>query len=277
MTMLKTLDFAKQSNITADLDDLPTLLAAGIIAYVAETLLHEAAGHGGMCLAQGHQFTVLAPLWMRCSDFTLPMVAAGPSVNVIAALASFAALRFGKPAHPVIGLLLWLSFAFNALVACGYLGVGAATGFGDWPALFASVDPSFVWRLPAAIVAVAGYLFCLGVAGSLFRQLGGSGSGGQARLWRRAVWPAAGAAIVACLAEIVGRRLQIMPMLLALGCTLAVGFSLTTLSDGLSRTRVGDINLGPVTRAPWLIGLAAVVTAGFVFAIGPGLELARIF
>jgi hypothetical protein len=239
--------------------------------------MHEAAGHGGMCLAQGHHFTVLAPLWMRCSDFTLPVVAAGPAANVIAALACFAALRFRTPARPVIGLLLWLSFAFNALVACGYLGVGAATGFGDWPALFASVDPSFVWRLPAAIVAVAGYLWSLGVAGSLFRQLGGSDSGGQARLWRRAVWPSVGAAIVACLAEIVGGRLQIMPMLLALGCTLAVGFSLTTLSDGLYRTRAGDINRGPITRATWLIGLAAAVAAGFVFAIGPGLELDRLF
>ena len=68
-----------------------------------------------------------------------------------------------------------------------------------------------------------------------------------------------------------------MPMLLALGCTLAVGFSLTTLSDGLFRVRAGDTNLGPVTRANWLIGLAAVVGTLFVFAIGPGLNLTRVF
>ncbi len=279
MTAIQPLDHTARppADSAAPRDDIPTLLAAGVLAYVAETMLHEAVGHGGVCLAQGHQFAMLAPLWMRCSEFTKPMIAAGPGANLLAALLCFAALRWLRLARPLVGLLLWLSFAFNALVACGYLAVGAATGFGDWPVLFARVDPAFLWRMPAALTAVVGYYVCLGVAGSLFRRLAGSGRTAQARLWRRAVWPATGAAVVACLAEITGGRFQVMPMLLALGCTLAVGFSLTSLSDAVVGMRPGDGELGPVARSPVAIALAMLVATGFVFAIGPGLNLTKLF
>jgi hypothetical protein len=274
MTLIQPIDRARPALADAmpQRDDTPTLLAAGVLAYVAQTMLHEAVGHGGVCLAQGHRVTMLAPLWMRCSDVTKPMVAAGPAANVLAALLCLAALRVLTPRHPVAGLLLWLSFAFNALVACFYLAVGAATGFGDWPALFARVDPSFLWRMPAALIAVLGCYLCLGLAGGLFRRLAGHGPVAQARLWRRALWPATGAATVACAAEIVGGRAGLVPLLLALGCTLAVGLSLTSLSDAVFRVRPGDRDLGPVGRSFPLIVLAVAVAAGFVFAIGPGLD-----
>jgi hypothetical protein len=260
----------------AQADDTPTLIAAGILSYVVETMLHEALGHGGVCLAQGHRFTLLAPLWMRCSDVTPLMVAAGPAANVLAALICFGALRLFRPAHPVMALLLWLSFAFNALVACGYLAVGAATGFGDWPALFAHVDPAFLWRMPAVLIAVFGYYLCLGVAAWLFRRQAGHGPRAQARLWRRAVWSASGAAFVACAAEIAGGRAQPMPLALALGCTLAVGFSLTSLSDAVFRVGPADADLGPVARSPVLIALALAVALVFVILIGPGFDVTKL-
>ena len=257
-------------------DDVPTLMAAGVLAYVLETLLHEAAGHGGVCLASGLRFTMLAPLWMRCSAFSRPVVAAGPAANLLAAIAFAVVLRWRRPAGPLASLLLWLGFVFNALVACGYLGVGAITAFGDWPALFAWVSPPMAWRAPASLLAAAGYYGGLRVAATLFRRFSGGAGVAEASLWRRCMAPAAGAAIVACGAELAGGRLQPTPLLLALGCTLVVGFSMTSMMDAMHQPRVTDHDSGPVVRAPWLITAAIAVGLGFMIFIGPGLDLTRL-
>ena len=254
-------------------DDLPTLMAAGIIAYLAETLLHEAVGHGGVCLAQGHRFTMLAPLWMRCSVSTTLLVAAGPGANVVAALICFTMLRLAPPRRALPGLLLWLGFTFNALVASGYLMVGALTGFGDWPALFADVDPPFLWRVPASLAAFAATYVCLETAASLFRRLAGSGGLARRRLWRRASgplparrsspvrrnWPAARSARCPCFWRWAARWRW--------------GFSLTSQTDGLSLAQAADRDAGPVARSGWLIALAAMAGAAFIILVGPGLDL----
>jgi hypothetical protein len=254
-------------------DDIPTLLAAGVVAYVAETMLHEAAGHGGACVVSGLHFTMLAPLWMRCSAFSPAVVASGPAMNVLAACVSFLALRFAPMRQPVAALLFWLSFVFNALVACGYLAVGALTGFGDWPALFAWVDPPWAWRVPAAFIAAASSYVCLLVAASLFRRFAGSGAVARSRLWRRAMWPACGAAAVACLAEIVGGRWQLVPLMLALGCTVVVGFSLTSMDGAVAVEGDDATDLGPFARSVWLVAAGLAVGVGFVLVVGPGLDL----
>jgi hypothetical protein len=254
-------------------DDTATLLAAGVLAYVTETLAHEALGHGGVCLATGKTVLLVAPLWMRCSDVLAPMVAAGPAANAIAAACCAALLWLRPPTRPVLALLLWLGFAFNVLVAAGYLGVGALTGFGDWPFLFAGVSPPLAWRIPAGCIAIAAYAGCLSLAAALFRRQAGVGALARTRLWRRSMAPAAGAALVACLAEIYGGRAQPGPLLLALGCTLAVGLSLTNLDNAVARETTGSRDLGPVPRTPWLIAVGLAAGTLFVLIIGPGLKL----
>jgi multisubunit Na+/H+ antiporter MnhC subunit len=254
-------------------DDTVTLMAAGVLAYVGETLLHEAVGHGGVCLASGLRFTMLAPLWMRCSEFSPAVVAAGPAANVLAGAAFMAILLWRRPAGALWSLLLWLGFVFNALVACGYLGVGAATGFGDWPVLFDAVSPSLAWRIPAILVAVAAYYACLRAAARLFRRFSGSGAAAAARLWRRAMLAGAGAAIVACAAEVIGGRAQPLPLLLALGTTLVVGFSVTSMNTAVMAPQAGDLDQGDVGPSRWVIVASIVVAVGFVSAIGPGLNL----
>jgi hypothetical protein len=257
----------------SDADDTATLLAAGVLAYIAETMLHEAGGHGVVCIAGGGHVTLLAPLFMRCSQTGLAMIAAGPLANVVGAALVWAALRWARRLTPLAGLLLWLSFAFNALVACGYLFVGAATGFGDWPALFAWVDPPIAWRLPAALCAAGLYIGCLFLAAWRFRALAASGDRARARLRRRALIPAAGAAVMACAAELAGGRMSPMPLLLALGCTLAVGYSLTAMDGSLAAPHSGDRDLGPVPRKWWFVALAIAVAAWFVVVVGPGWRL----
>lgn len=256
-------------------DDAATLLAAGILAYVGETMLHEAVGHGGACLAGGAHITLLAPLFMRCSDSFAALTAAGPAANIAGAFLYWCVLRFAPPRSAIIGLLLWLSFAFNALVASGYLFVGASAEFGDWPALFDWVSPSVFWRLPAAVIAAAGVTVSLFLAAGRYRALASHGEAHPGRLRRRTHLPAAGAAVVACLAEIVGGRAQIMPLLLAVGCTLGSGLGMGAIEDSVRAPLSGDRDLGPVFRSPALIGAAFVVGLVFVAVIGPGLVIQK--
>jgi hypothetical protein len=256
-------------------DDTLTLMGAGVLAYVGETLTHEAVGHGGMCVALGLHVTRLAPLFMRCSAFSSAVVAAGPAANVVAAGLFLTVLLLARPARPLWSLLLWLNFVFNALVACGYLAVGAATGFGDWPVLFGGITPSIVWRLPAILVAVAAYYGCLRLTAISFRLFSGSGPVAATRLRRRSILPGSAAAIVACAAELAGGRAQILPLLLAVGTTLMVGLSVTLMDNAVLTPGTNDIDHGFIGPSRWLVTASIMLGIGFVLVIGPGLDPTR--
>jgi hypothetical protein len=91
-------------------------------------------------MLDGGHLTALAPLWMRCSVHTIPMVIAGPAFNFVAGGLCAAILRLRKRSD-TLGYFLWLSCGFNLLVACRYLIVGGVTTFGDWGVVFAYVQP----------------------------------------------------------------------------------------------------------------------------------------
>ncbi|HEY5106028.1 MAG TPA: hypothetical protein VII73_04545 [Caulobacteraceae bacterium] len=257
---------------SAPRDSLSALLCLGVLAYVGETLLHEAVGHGGMCLATGGRVTALAPLWMRCSVVTPVMILCGPAINFFAGGLLFAVLRYAPPSGAAAREFLWLSFAFNLLVAFGYLVVGGASGFGDWGVLLAGVRPAILWRLPAVLVGAAGYYAALIVAARLYGRLNGAGAFAQGRLLGRTLVASAGAAIVACAAEIAGGRLAAGPLVLALGCTLAVGASLTRIG-GFTRARnPGQATLTPIRASPWLLAAGVAVALVFIFVVGPGFD-----
>ncbi len=55
-----------------------TLAALGVLAHVAQTMLHEAGGHGVACMFEGGRVEMIAPLFMRCSVAAPAIVAAGP-------------------------------------------------------------------------------------------------------------------------------------------------------------------------------------------------------
>lgn len=240
-------------------DSILTLMAVGVLAYVGETPGHEALGHGGACLATGGGITALAPLWMRCSVQTPVMVLAGPGWNAVAALV-FAAWVAGRSRLGATGLFLWLSCAFNALVACGYLLVGATAGFGDWPALLGQAQPAWAWRLAAGAAGLAGYGLSLRALAGLYARMAG-----PERLRWRTVLPSAAAAAVALAAEVLAGRGQAATIALVLGCTLFVGWTLSvTGAKRASATQDAPIPLHP----GWVIAGVAT-SAAFIFWIGP--------
>jgi hypothetical protein len=140
--------------------------------------------------------------------------------------------------------------------------------------LLSWVQPSIAWRLPAGLIAAAGFYASLRISAELFREFGGSGDLARLRLRWRAMAAGASGCGVACAAEIVGGRVDLMGLLLAVGCTLVVGFSLASMDGTVTEAGARDNNRGAVRRSHALIGAAVVVAVVFIGIIGPGLHLA---
>jgi len=251
-------------------DDLATTLAIGVAASVAQFVVHELVGHGAACVLVGGRILAVAPLWMRCSVDHRLMVLAGPMANVVAGGLCWVILRSAPPRGPASRLFLWLSIAFQWLVAAGYLAVGAASGFGDWPVILPALT---FWpaRLAAIVVAAGAYVLVLRALARLGVQRFGRSLVEGSRLERVALLPGLAAGAVAVLAELVGRRFQPLGLVLAIGCTAVVGWSLMVmprLVRPISTDRDSDL---PVPRSlPWIFAGAAAAV-GFLALVGPAL------
>jgi hypothetical protein len=248
-------------------DDLATTLAIGVAASVAQFVIHELVGHGSACLMVGGRILAVAPLWMRCSADHRLMVLAGPMANLAAGAVCWAILRASPPRTAAVRLFLWLSIAFQWLVAAGYLAVGAASGFGDWPVILPALS-AWPARLAAIVVAAGGYLLTLRALARLGVQRLGASLLEEARLRRVGLFPALAAAAVVVLAELVGRRLHPLGLALALGCTAVVGWSLLALPRFVPPKEARDAHF-PVRRSLGWIASGAAVAVGFIALFGP--------
>ena len=253
-------------------DDLATICSIAVVAYICETLGHELLGHGLVCKALGGDITALAPLWMRCSIQSKLMVAAGPCLNFLVAGAGFLLVR-RRTGFTALNYFLWLLCAFNLLVACGYLMVGGATGFGDWGVLFNAINPAWLWRAPAVLVGLAGYLLGLRVLGGLYGNLTWRHDLGNAVLWRRTLLPGLAAGLVACLAEVASGARAPGGLVLPIGCTVFVGWSLMSISKSGRPPSDSDLSQ-TVPLTPGWIGTGLVLALLFVLVIGRGASLA---
>jgi hypothetical protein len=242
------------------------MAAIGLLAYAGETVGHELIGHGGVCVLSGGQVTALAPLWMHCSVQTIPMVAAGPLFNFIAA-AFFATVLRWRQGSDTWSYFFWLSASFNMLVACGYLLVGGATTWGDWGVVFADVKPAWGWRAGLIIAGLAGYVFGLRLLGSLYARFAGHTGFDAQVLRRRALLPGAAAAIMACAAEVVGGRFTVGTIGLSLGCTLFVGWSLRFIKE--PKAPSAGTAVDPTVRGGGWLLVAAIIAGVFIAIVGP--------
>ena len=251
-----------------EVDDLATTVAIGVMASVGQFVVHELVGHGTACVLVGGRILAVAPLWMRCSVDHRLMVLAGPMANLVAGGVCWALLRGAPPRSPASRLFLWLSIAFQWLVAAGYLAVGAASGFGDWPVILPALSAWSV-RLAAIVVAVGGYVLALRALARLGVQRFGPSLVEESRLERVALLPALAAGAVAVLAELVGHRFQPLGLVLAIACTAVVGWSLLAVPRFAGPTptdRIGDVAIP--RSLGWILGGAAAAL-GFLGLVAP--------
>jgi hypothetical protein len=199
------------------------------------------------------------------------MVAAGPAMNFVCGAVAWLALQPRQASTGTARYFLWLTLAFNWLVAAGYLLVGAATGFGDWSVMLQRIQPSWHWRLPVGVGALLLYYGFRRVAGRELTRLTGIAKPNAATLGRLVLVPTGAAAVVALAAQAYGQGSDPLGLALAGGSTIFLGLTLLGIEgrngDG---PRTIDESRLHIKRSPAWLAVALLVAAAFVLLIGPG-------
>ncbi len=255
-------------------DDVLTLAAIGIMAYVCCDLLHELAGHGGVCLATGGRPASLSTIHFQCLGGWQPLIcAAGILVNLITGILLWLILRRMRAASVHTRYFLWLSMAYNLFTGWGYVVTSSLTNSGDLANALRGVSPEFHWEAGMALVGSIFYFGSVWVTTMEVHSFIGSDE--AARLWRLILVPYFAAAFVACSAGAFNSILAMPQVLIsAISTTLgAWGFLLLPLFFLLPWVRNTRIACpAPVTRNLGWVITAAVVAVIFVAVIGPGMR-----
>ena len=141
--------------------DAPTVVAIGLFVWVAVSLLHEGVGHGGACVVVGGQPAAISTTEFRCDNVAgwsyRVVVAAGSTLNLIAAALGLAALRMITPLAPTPLYFLWLFICTNLFHAGSYMLIGPFLSYGDWSHFVQGFQPELLWKL---LVTALGYGIC---------------------------------------------------------------------------------------------------------------------
>ena len=221
-------------------------------------LAHEAVGHGGACLVNGGEITLLSVIWFRCSLAGISIDLAGPLAGLIGGLSglTLAALGPGSALRVrLFGLLLgsfglfWFSAQMVSQTICG---------IDDW-------QIAATWPIGLRVAAVTSGVVVYGSMVRLAWWLARSISRGPSR-WRRFLTPyAAGVlGLVAC----ASLRLNDGS---ALETVRAVGLAPLGYLWAVTRPSMANSTNGHIDRSwPWIIsGLVGLVL--YAIAFGPGL------
>jgi hypothetical protein len=244
-------------------NDLWTVAATGVIAFVLADVAHEVVGHGvGFLLAGGRAgvltTTRLIETQVLGDRGGLLFDLGGPAGNLACAGLAWWGQRLLRGEHARARLMLWQTMCFSLFWAFGYLLFCGVVARGDWYGLVARLPFPWIWR---AVLFVSGFLLyraAINLADREMRWLGGR----KRRLGAITYW--AGGAI-ACLGPALDPRGAMEMWNSGALSSLAGAVGLLRLAGGDAGERVA--------RRSWAWMLAAlVVGAWFVLQLGPGIR-----
>ncbi len=268
---------AKQSG--PSLPDLPTVTAIALVAYAVSNVLHEAAGHGGACLALGGKPLVLSSVHFECGDQAMSalavrgVAAGGTIVNFIAGVLALAVFKTVNPSRkPHVAYFLWLFTTLNLLSGAGYFLFSGVGGIGDWAEVARGVMPAIVWRPAMAVFGGALYFLLARQSALWLRSLAGCGelSMRRSKLFTVPAYFAGG--VLYCVAGLFN---PVGPILIAISAAAASFGGASGLLWLTSFLRRGDYSAAPaeLDRSYVWIVAGCVVSLIFVAILGPGIHL----
>ena len=266
------------SHSAAGEDDLISVAAIGVLAFISTDIAHEVVGHGiGLLIAGGrsgiltttrliYEFQLPNPTW-RIFDI------GGPAGNLIWAGACFLAQRLIHRTAPGLRLFLWTSMSFSLLWECGYLMKCGVTGNGDWMALTEGLTPAWVWRALIFVVGLALYRGAVSLTSSeLHFVISAKAAQWRSRVVRLLLTLCSAGGLIACAGPIFDPRGRIEMLNSGALSSLAswVGLFAVPFLFALH----SDKNLAavsPLRRSTPVILLAAAALVSFVAILGPGI------
>ncbi len=154
-------------------DDVPTLVAIGLLVSIVASLAHEALGHGVGCLVDGGHITLITFLVFRCAGAGALADGGGP-VGVI--VTGCIALAIAAAARRRPSLLRLFLFNFGTLVllwACGQAIKETFDGSDDWAHVATDLGWPNAWHLMVGAIAVLGYATVVRLSSRLGRVIAG--------------------------------------------------------------------------------------------------------
>lgn len=247
-----------------DIDDPATLVAVGVLAATLAAAAHEALGHGGACLAQGGEVTLLTSIYFHCRGAGDLTDAAGPLGSLAFGAAAFGALRAWPRADAALRLFLATCAAVGLFWFFGQLARDAALVVDDWA--FAARSAPVGWTLAA--LGVLGYAATVRLLAAPTQALAGAS---RRETLRRLLVPWAAAAASAMLAGALwrgDRPAGVWEGFLTLGVA-PLGY----LLDVRRAARQPSPGAAIPRSWPWILAAAAAYAA---FALTQGLGLGRL-
>jgi hypothetical protein len=156
------METAKKTNIPLD---LLTIMAIGIVSFILKNVLHEAVGHGGVCLLVGGTPLALSTAhfdfgYASVSESGIRWVAAGGTIiNFIAAFIFWLMFRNLSPKSLSLKYFFWLAMSGNYFVAAGYPLFSGVLGVGDWMDVIQGWQPVWAWRILLTLSGLILYLW----------------------------------------------------------------------------------------------------------------------
>jgi hypothetical protein len=136
-----------------------TFAAIAAVAFIVACVMHEAIGHGGMCVAVGGHVTLLTSVYFHCTKGGPLTDAAGPLMNLIVGVVCWLLAR-KRPLISQSRLFFVLAMAFNLFWGAGYFIFSAVTNTGDWAFVLSglSLEPQWLWRLLMGALGIVIYV-----------------------------------------------------------------------------------------------------------------------
>ena len=256
--------------------DALTIAAIAAVAYVLASVLHEAVGHGGACLATGGKPIMVSTVAAECSVENHLVVAGGTIVNAVAGALFLVLGRMTSWVSPRLKYFLWLSMAVNLFTAAGYFLFSGIGGIGDWAMFIQGFPAQWAWRTGMAIFGAATYMSAGWLILLELRPLIGSDKKQRfsraARLCRVSYFTGG---ILACVAGSLNPQGWLLVAISAAASTFGGTSGLLWTLPWLRGDRIppgpGEDPV-PILRSwPW-IAAACVVAAAFIAVLGPGVR-----
>ena len=255
---------------TASKDNVATLGAIGLLAYVSADVAHHGLGHGAACLALGGRIRSLSSIFVDCSLTGSAIDLAGPLANLVVGLVAVLCIRTVHRTSTATRLFFILMAAFNLLWFGLQLVFSAATGTDDW----AWAMQEFHIGVPVryAMVAIGAILYVLTVRfiGSQMAPFAYPRT--RARTIVATTWLTAGA--IACATAAFDHNAAAAIMRHAAPQSLLLSIGLLFTPARAERLSSPDIAATTLARSvPWMVIAISIGAASMVF-LGPGFTLA---
>jgi len=275
MTKRQTSSLAASNDSSAAIasDDIATICAISILAFIFTDLIHEALGHGVAALILGARSLTLSSVALSTDISGRLLSASGTLANFLLAGILLFALKRTSGGSIHLRYFRILAFAGNAFVGTGYLLFSGLLNVGDWADVISGFQPAWIFRSTLVVLGVVSYYSAARVTAAQMRLLVTGRH--SSRITSLTVLPYIAMALISLLAGAMNPLglNGILQSALPAGAGANVG--LLFLRGMMPATSEGELDSRQITRNFLWIGLACLFGLFFVFVLGPGVHWNR--